>query len=570
MLQSALNKLDVIQTNLDQITTKLDLAGLQLSKIVAQSAFANLESNRGKFNDELKYLKQIVARYKALLRPGYGLQTYADLNSYMNSLKGGFNSDSYAKDGSLAVLLDIRKTLDSYYRLVEQARVVQMSTSLRNLCLDQKTIYGDIIARRTECNVVAGSIISDTAAITAEISAIVVDAMSAIDAQFVAAQSANNTDQLQFLRSTLANTEEAGQTWSYSRQKVIDNMLAGLNRLSEEMLTAIVTPTLGLSESLLKSLVDARCSRSVGGQAVAGIESWFISDPVSGSTVKPSPYLVTQCSRWVGVSGDTYSRFHYDTDAASDGKMINLLGVTAKADAISRSVSWSTDNSKGVTVGQSDHSASSAAYEWVLMTPRLTFTEDPSGGGNVPLLQIAVYNSPVDPPVRFGTYDDYDYPDGSFLLRSLEGSQRPRDGSWPTKDSTAPVKIGHLWSRLNQNSNTNPYKAIIAYTWVTDPVGWASNPMDRRYTRTVLYRLSQYRWFQGSSWFNVFWADCITADCSVETVTPDERPVGVGLRYEGGPTFKWADSILGPGDSLGGFDMFINGVSGKGRTYPGQ
>ena len=569
-LTQVLQSLDQIQTSLNALDTKLNGLGIRLNEIAAQAAFSSFLNSYTNYKTDLSSVKSHVNAYKSLLRPtasGYTLPTYADLGSYIKALPGGLNADTWANNLALQQLLGgWSDAVDKYNNLVDISRATSMSSSLQSLCMRERDINGDIIVRRTQCNLMNLQVMAQSTAVLTELGIVITDTLTAIDAEFAAAAASNDQAKLRWLSANILNKKYPGQSWPDTRKQVLNDMLTNLNLVAGQMQAAMIAPTTGLPDTLQANMVLAGCDKSVGGQAVAAIEAWVINEASPAGAAQPSPYITTQCKgRYEEL---VYSRFHYGTDVGTANTVLNMLGVlinptTAASEitvyatpAIFATLQFSTGPRPCMddyasrcdwwmaVPGDANHKTVNGLQQVRSHTGKAT-----SSSQRVPVQDDFLYNPPT-------INDRLVHPVTTVLGRTNGYSGTP---------------IQYLWSSIYRSDPRGSASVIqqgyLSYTWINDVNAWSQKP-DRLYTRTVVMRVGQRHTQIDSSWpfdprySTDFFAHCATADCTLTDQLSGTNIYG-SITITSGPKIRWG-AFAG---ETGLWHMFINDKAPDGRAY---
>ena len=554
-LSSIVSKLDAIQAKLDSIDTKLSTVGIKVDALAAQSAFTSIQQTYAQFNAQLADVNTIVGTYQGLLRPessSYSLPSYPNLSAYMKAQSGGFNQASYDRNAALKRLLgDLSGTVSSYNKLVSEPNARLMASGLQGLCQNPEVIYGDIVARRNQCNILALKLLSSAAAATNQLSIILYDAITAIDTEFTTAIAKNDQAQIDWLRATfVANLIPGQSSWQATRTQLLAQMITSLNQMSQPLVDALIAPTNGLPSTLLANLIAVGCDKSVGGLPQAAVEGWVINEASPAAPASPSRYIVPQCK---GRQDElVYSRLFYTTDLGPGDTFVNVLGTLVKP-----GLTTPNEGDPGIFKWlQGDGELCSNPWniqcDWYMNTPGLVRIQDATGKVQAtPLRQVRTHTAPLPSGglARAQAVDDYEYDHSVHLLQPIT------DGCCATGYTEQPVQ--QFWSAVD-TADERVYPAYMTYTWVSDVAGWMSKP-DPRYTRTVVFRIGQKQ-KQANKYFTYFMAWCAgSSDCKLD----DKLGVVTfsSLTFSGGPKLQW-----GRFGSEADFQMFVDGRAGDGRS----
>lgn len=562
-----LKEIDDIQASLDAMDVKLTSLGVRVDEIAKQVAFNNVLANYDAFNNDLLAVNNYISTYKALLRPvaastGYVAPANGSLNEYIQSLPGGLNKDTWATYPALKVLIaDWKVAIDNYNKLVGSTRALGISSSLNSLCATPTNITGDVLERRTQCNLLVQRLIVQSAASMQQLVRVMGDVLTAIDAQYVAA--ANNPDQLNWLRANLINnypSSTASPTWAQTKQQIPVDLLNNLEAMTGKLYPVLIATTDGLPKDLISNLIAAGCDKSSSGQTVAAIESWIIKEASTGVASPAGPYITTQCK---GRNDElVYSRFHYATDVGPQNTVLNLLGVLIKPTP--QVSDWGPRVSETLSQGYSMWGPSSSGYakrnicidggggrcEWWAVVPGVA---TPAAGAS--WTQVRAHTGPATSTTQRVTVNDayfYNPPNNDRIFFPVTTAMGFTQGY-----STGPIQY------LNGTAYTydrGVIDAYLSYTWVTDTASWQTKS-DRRFTRTVILgagidHTKDDNYF--NTWNTSLLNRCVTADCKVED------NLKLILSYTGGPKIQW-DYFNG---EWGKMHMFVDGKGPDGRAIP--
>lgn len=564
-LTQVMDQLNSIQATVDAMDAKLSSLGVRVDQIADQVAFNNVLTQYSAFNKDLRAVNTYVNTYKSLLQSnntsatGYTTPAYADLSAYVSALPGGLNKDTLASYPALKdLLVDWNMAVDNYTSLVEATRALAIKTSLQDLCNTPANIAGDVLMRRTQCNVFSLQLIAQSAVSLSQLVIVLRDALTVIDAQFAGA--ANNKELLAWLSANLVNKKYPTLSWANTRQQVLSDLLTGLNTMTGHLRAAQIETTSGLPVELMGNMVLAGCDKSLSGQSVAAVESWIVKE-ATGLPASPSAYITTQCK---GRNDElVYSRFHYTTDVGPNKEVLNMLGVLIKPNPQSSDWTPGGRTIAGYNIGGADLGYASyqvcvdrggGRCDWWAVVPGVTTPATNSSVIPVPLTQVRAHTGPaISSTQRVAVNDAYFYnpPNNDRILFPVTTPMGYTQGY-----STGPVQ------HLNGTAFTygrGVLDAYISYTWVTDTANWQTKP-DRKYTRTIVYRVGTTH--EEDSDFKRFKTNlltlCATSDCTVVDKTT------LTLTFSGGPKIQW-DYFFG---EWGKMHMFVDGKSPDGRAYP--
>lgn len=77
--------------------------------------------------------------------------------------------------------------IDNYNKLVGSTRALGISSSLTSLCATPTNIRGDVLERRTQCNLLVQRLMVQSAASMQQLVRVMGDVLTAVNAQYVAA-----------------------------------------------------------------------------------------------------------------------------------------------------------------------------------------------------------------------------------------------------------------------------------------------------------------------------------------------------------------------------------------------
>ncbi len=555
-LNAISDKLDEIQSTLNSMNTQLGTIGIKLDLIAAQIADATLQASYSGFDSDQLNVDKVIKTYQGLLRPAcsgnYCLQQFDNLNAYLLSPSGGFNQSTYSSNPALRSLLgDLKSHLDTYNRLLDVPRAMNIRDSISAMCQNAETIVGDIVARRNQCNALALAALGTSAASAQRLALVMDDLTNAIDAQFAAAAAAGDDAKTNWLRGVLVNNLYPSLTWQQTREQLKTDMLQSLDRFFSIVTPAIVDPLDGLPETLKTKLVDARCDKSTGGRSVAAIEAWVIQE--APGVASPDRYITVQCK---GRELEyVYSRLYYRRDTGPNYAVLNVLGTLIRPNLslpVFDSTFYKTSPTVQVGIQGDDNWACGIERNrcdiWIAV-PGLTYISDGKGRSQrTPLRQsrshtepvpIFFFGAPTDGEAYVNTTDKFVYGGGTSIASPAQSVATSASAAYTD------TPIQHFYTTISGTRedewDTVRY-AYLSYTWVIDLEGWLGKA-DPRYTRTVIFRVgySQSIWTGGDQYlrFLNFW--CVSADCNFTDPVSGWSQTYDTMTFEsgGGPKFQW-------------------------------
>ena len=283
----------------------------------------------------------------------------SNLNSYLNGYEGFLIGDSqHTESGPLynnlsklvgtGLVADTGTALPSFLSqssLAAQVNTLSKLTSnangggvlpgvvaaLNNLCSDPTKIQGDTIAARTNCNLIAASILAQASAIISQSQIMLLDEFNVISTDI---QRTNKTD---YTNPLPAGTDPL---WSAAQ---INTFIGTISKnLTDTLINVPVSPnkyagfiptTDGLPQALLDTLSSQKSSLSCAESSTTasgfpGINAWYDDSDVLGTN---NQYIVTSCSN--NGQSQVNSKFYYNKDVISGtGSVMNVLGTLVPAD----------------------------------------------------------------------------------------------------------------------------------------------------------------------------------------------------------------------------------------------
>jgi hypothetical protein len=585
MLKAISDKLDEIQSTLNTMSTQLSTIGIQLDLIATQIADATLQASYSGFNSDQLKVDKIVKTYQGLLRPhggaNYSLKQFDNLNAYLTSLSGGFNQTSYSSSSVLRSLMgDLQSHLDTYSRLLDPQRAMEIRDSVNTLCQNSESIVGDIISRRNQCNAILLALLGTSAASAQRLALVMDDIIQAIDAQFAAASA--DAAKTQWLGGNFVNNLYPEKTWLEASSQLKTDMLSSLDLFASIIKPAFISPTEGLPTVLMTNLVKAGCDKSVGGNSLAAVEGWVIKETTGPAS--PDRYITVQCKG----RGDelVYSRLFYerDTGTYTNGdryKLSNVLGAIYKGGLKEPTIDDEYGKDSGILAKTTLDNNSSDWHFW-LAAPGLTQIGD--GKGRIQptrLRQTRSHTLPLgwqtltDAPDQFKCGDVPGVSCNSFNTTSGFREVTAVDGYTDFQGTTiaTPVQsiedsgrvatytdtpVQHYWTDVSPKMGAFGGRGVIqfaylTYTWVTDLDGWLGKP-DPRYTRTVLFRVGIFQWVADNGFARDVRFSCVSADCTKKKDTAADFRT---LIFEGGPRISWTP----PSGEKFTYHLLINDLS---------
>ena len=491
-------KLDAMQAQLDQMDAKIDALGYDLQNVNnAVYDVMNLTaqiSYRGALNDITTstnlYTNLLNKQYKSLVE--------------LAQKRGGLAK--MGQDTTLVKLInDIGRQNKAFKTLADETTLGALSAVLANKCADASKIRGDVIAQRSECNLVLARLTAEFMQVQTSMAMLMKDEIATVNAAIKAASKPQTiTDRY---------TSPFSANWDKAQDEVNATLKTHLATFNEKLGSSYVEVIQGLPSGVALGVgFSAGCRDE---KSILMASGWYPNEA--------APYLVTHCyndGRYVK------SRYFYDDahDKVGSSSHVNVLGVVVnktRTDITDRSTPW---QATGVGYG----------YEFADQPPEpslrsLTVKLDANrfviNNGEYPPAWLMEPDATHRFPESCNTSGSRCYHVVDPFRYALRKIDMPADGY---NYYTSRFLESH-WNIDSQSWGqiTGKPDIVVATIAYTPESKLSTNSTDA--TTTLVWQVQLTKWEVAYPYYNNWRLRCITADCSVD---------GNKLRFKGNSKVK--------------------------------
>ncbi len=272
------------------------------------------------------YLYNMEDRYKDMSNTYF--MAYNGLNMPLVSFvsnTGGLSSSFKSNNNVRTLISSMQQQLNTFNNFVSKNNLNAFKNSLDHWCGDEKTMTGDIIQNRIQCNLMKNEVATYLYASAAQLQLMLGDEINTV----IAAKKSGNIDNTWIVGNIAGNMANgfASKGWDHSvayvNEYIGTRLDAAITTLIGKDGKDVYNPLKGFPEKLSDSIKAANCGyKTENGNVLPAVSQWVLNNQDNNA----GPYIMSACHSEKEIIN---SRYYYKqrNSSAFDYDVVNVMGV---------------------------------------------------------------------------------------------------------------------------------------------------------------------------------------------------------------------------------------------------